>query len=142
MWKIVAGIALIAGVFCAGFYFGKGRREVHIVEKEGKKEIQVVEKVVEKIKIVKANGTVIEKEIFTDKNIHTKKEASSAVEVVKSAESKYTFSGGAVLSQENLNGKPIEYYGGAAMRVFGPFWAEATLKSSMKEMTFGIRMEF
>ena len=137
MWKIIIPIALIGAAFGSGFYLGKGKREVQVVEREAKKEIQVVEKVVEKIKIVKPNGTVIEKEIFRDKNINTKKETSGYSQKVKSNESKYSFSSGLILTKS----KPIEYYGGAGLRLIGPFWIETMVRSNLKELTVGLRME-
>lgn len=134
-WRETVILGLLAlAVFLYNFPQNCPTPEVKIVTKT---EEVVVTKVVEKIKEIKPDGTVIEKEITKDEKKDSKVSDKKTDKVVVASKPKYE----AAVAIRDLDYKDLVVGVGARLGD-SPFWATAGYEVKTKSALIGIKVEF
>jgi hypothetical protein len=140
--KILALIILLLITFAGGVYYGRGQKQIEVreVKVQGETVEKVVEKIVEKVRTVKPDGTVEEREITKDVLKDTTERTVSVDREKKETPilPKWSVGGGVISSYSKL--LPPSYYGSVGYRALGPIWIEAL--AGTEHLGVGIRVEF
>lgn len=146
MYKLLGIILLVLGAALGGYFYGKGNKEVQTITIEGKKEVQIVERIKTVTRTVKPDGTITETTETKDKTENTKEKTRETETVSKPSLSKYSLSLGLHINYEDVLklSKPTydKYYVGAGVRVLAlPLWLETTYTPATRDITLGVRGE-
>lgn len=150
MWKIILPLLLAIGLFSGGFYLGRGDKQIEerIIVKKGETEVKIIERTVEKIRIVKPDGTVIEKEIVKDKDSKTKEKdkISESESIISPVMSNYSVAASVwvpldkrLIDRRTYSIDSIEVSVGR--RLLGDAWVDAGYRLN-NELSLGLRLQF
>lgn len=140
--KIGAGLVLLLAVFASGYWVGRGDKQIETreVRIKGDTVEKIVEKIVEKTRTVKPDGTVTETEIVRDK-VQDKKETVVSNEKdtkITPYLPKWGVGSGAIVGVDNF--PEVGYYVGGRYRVLGSVWVESSVNTD-KQVSLGISLE-
>lgn len=158
MYKVVATLVVLLGVFLGGFYTGRGQKEVQIVEKKvevkGEDKTQIVyrDRIVVHTVTKYPDGTTVTQEKVTDQD--TTKTEDKKVETIASSSSNKTISNLSNYSlglREHLNYTALlptseslrhglEFTAGR--RLFGDIWLDLGVMPDSHDISLGIRVDF
>jgi hypothetical protein len=140
--KVLLGTLLLLAVFAGGYWAGRGDKQVEIREVKVKGDVveKIVERVVEKIRTVKPDGTVEEKEITRDitKDKKEKIVSNDKASKVTPYLPKWGVGGGAVVGVDTF--PEVGYYVNGRYKVIGSIWVESSINTN-KSVSVGISVE-
>ena len=127
-----------------GYWQGRGQKEIQIVTREGKERIITVTRTVEKIRIVRPDGTVEEHEKVIDSTKDEKSRETETARITRSLLTNYTAG-----IRYHIDSRPWEdSYGKTEIvvgrRMLEQFWLDAGIRTSTKqpEVSLGISMHW
>lgn len=150
-YKILGVLIILLGVFLGGFYSGRGEKQVETVEKvvEKQGEVQVVyrDHIITVTKIVKPDGTVTEvtKTEDQDKKTDTKTDVvTDDKQVITTPQlSRYSLGLFGQIRDIQLSQLPRPQLGvSAGVRVVGDIWAKLGIVPADKSISLGIDIHF
>lgn len=137
---ILLSAILIAGL--AGYWIGRGDKQVEVreVRVKGDTVEKVVERIVEKVRTVKPDGTVEEKEITRDVTKDKKETIVSNEKDTKVTPllPKYGVGAGVLTGVDNF--PEVGYYVNGRYRIVGSIWVESSI-NTRRDVSLGISVE-
>lgn len=143
VYKYIFVIAFIVATFGAGFYLGKGQKEVQIIEKTGETQVVYQDRIVTVTKTVQPDGTVTETTKTEDQskntNIKTVDDSTrtTAIATQYKVGAKYVAQYSAFLTgSRGLDNVEID----GSRRLLGPVWIDLGIRR--ESAALGLSVEF